>query len=65
VRRTVDHGCLVQRTRNRVEEAVEQEGVRAERATEVDADQAQLGVQAEHREDVLNAQEQQVQGKHY
>ena len=57
-----DHGRLIQRTRDRVEEAVEQEGVRAERATEVDADQAELGVQAHDREDVLDAQEEQVQG---
>ena len=60
--RAVDHGGLVQRARDRVEEAVEQERVRAQGATEVDADQAELGVQAEDREDILNAQEQQEQG---
>ena len=50
---------LVQRLRDRVEEAVHQVGVHAERAAQVDHDQAELGAQTERRDDVGDAAEQQ------
>ena len=52
---------LVKFTRNGVEETKEQEGVRTQCATEVDADQAELRVQAQNREDILNSQQEQEQ----
>ena len=59
MRSAIDLCGLIKFARNGVEETEEQEGVRTQRATEVDTDQAKLRVQAQNREDILNSQQEQ------
>src|SRR5690606_12255677 len=51
VARPVDERGLVDLARHRIEEPEHEEGVRPERAPEVDADERELGVDAERRHD--------------